>query len=74
MQLLNGFDAKLCVGARFFYDGHVEFQTMQQMLAALWNPGMGVYIKEVETNLFIFQFYHEVDVRRVMEGCSWYFN
>lgn len=35
---------------------------------------MGVYIKELETNLFLFQFYHEVDVRRVMERCPWSFN
>lgn len=35
---------------------------------------MGVYIKEIETNLFLFQFYHEVNVKRVMEGCPWSFN
>lgn len=72
-QLFTGFDAKLCVVARFISDGHVDFQAMQQTLAALWKPSMGVYIKDLDTNLFLFQFYHEVDAKRVMEGCTWSF-
>lgn len=32
-------------------------------MAALWKPGMGVYMKEPETNLFVFQFHQEVDVK-----------
>lgn len=35
---------------------------------------MGVYMKELDANLYLFQFYHEVDVKRVMEGCPWSFN
>lgn len=70
----TGFDAKLCVVGKFLTEGRTDFQALQQTLAALWKPGMGVYIKELETNLFLFQFYHEVDVKRVMEGCPWSFN
>lgn len=73
-QLFNGFDANLCVVARFISDGRVDFPAMQQTLAAFWKPGMGVYIKELEANHFLFQFYHEVDVKRVMDGCPWSFN
>lgn len=68
------FNANLCVVARFISEGRVDFQAMQQTLAALWKPGMGVYIKELEVNLFLFQFYHEVDIKRVMDGCPWSFN
>lgn len=35
---------------------------------------MRVYMKELEANLYVFQFYHEVDVKRIMEGCPWSFN
>ncbi|XP_074377829.1 uncharacterized protein LOC141719355 [Apium graveolens] len=70
----TGFDAKLYVVGKFLTEGRTDFQALQQTLAALWKPGMGVYIKELETNLFLFQFYHEVDVKRVMEGCPWSFN
>ncbi|XP_074378089.1 uncharacterized protein LOC141719608 [Apium graveolens] len=69
-----GFDANLCVVGRFLIEGRVDFQALQQTLAALWNPGRGVYIKELEINLYLFQFYHEVDVKRIMEGCPWSFN
>lgn len=68
-QSLVGFDAKLCVVARSLSEGQVDFSAMQQTIAALWKPGKGVYIKDLESNLFLFQFFHEVDVKRVMEGC-----
>lgn len=73
-QDFNGFDVKLCVVGRFITEGQVDFLAMKQTLATLWKPGMGVYIKDLEANLFLFQFYHEVDVKRVMEGCPWSFN
>lgn len=47
---------------------------MQHTMAALWRPGKGVYMKVLDTNLYLVQFYHEIDVRRVMEGCPWSFN
>lgn len=56
-HVLNGFNANLCVVARFLSEGHVDFPAMQQTMAALWKPGMGVYMKELEANLFLFQFY-----------------
>lgn len=70
---LQGFDAKLCVVGRFITEGRVEFEAMQHTLALLWKPGRGVYMKELESNLYLFQFYHELDVKRVMEGCPWSF-
>ncbi|XP_074374723.1 uncharacterized protein LOC141715141 [Apium graveolens] len=70
----NGFNAKLCVVARFLSEGRIDFSAMQQTMAALWKPGRGIYMKELEMNLYLFQFYHEVDVKRVMEGCPWSFN
>lgn len=47
---------------------------MKQTLAVLWKPGRGVYIKELDVNLFLFQFYHEIDIKRVIDGCPWSFN
>lgn len=73
-NLYSGYNARLCIVGRFITKGQVDFPAMQQTLAALWKPGRGVYIKELEVNLFLFQFYHELDVKRVMEGCPWSFN
>ena len=31
-------------------------------------------MKELDTNLYLFQFFHEVDIKRVVEGSPWTFN
>lgn len=67
-------NAKLCLVGRFLTEGVLDFQAMQQTLAALWRPGKGVYIRELDVNLFMFQFYHEIDINRVLEGSPWTFN
>lgn len=46
---------------------------MQHRIATLWRPRKGVYVKEVDRNRYIFQFYHEVDIARVIEGSPWTF-
>lgn len=70
----NNIDTKLCLVGRFLVDGVIDFVAMKQTLAALWRPGRGVYIREVEPNIYLFQFYHEVDIKRVLEGSPWSFN
>ncbi|KAL8154679.1 hypothetical protein AgCh_000143 [Apium graveolens] len=47
---------------------------MQHIMVALWKTENGVFIKELDSNLYLFQFYHEIDVKRVLEGCPWSFN
>ncbi|XP_062075810.1 uncharacterized protein LOC133779929 [Humulus lupulus] len=68
------FDWHLCVVGRFIAPGAIDFYAMQQTLASLWRPGKGVFVKELETNKYLFQFYHEIDIKRVVDGSPWYFN
>ncbi|KAK1379731.1 hypothetical protein POM88_026475 [Heracleum sosnowskyi] len=42
-------------------------------MTSLWRPGREMYVKELERNRYIFQFYHEVDIARVIEGSPWTF-
>lgn len=35
---------------------------------------VGVYIREIDVNLYLFQFSHELDIKRVIEGSPWSFN
>ncbi|KAF4365015.1 hypothetical protein F8388_001763 [Cannabis sativa] len=35
--------------------------------------GMGMYVKELGGNKYIFQFYHEIDIQRVMDRSPWTF-
>lgn len=69
----NG-DVKLRLVDKFLNEGIMDFSAMQQTLAALWRPGKGVYIRELDTNLYVFQFYHEVDIKTVLNGSPWSFN
>lgn len=40
-------------------------------MASIWRPWKGVNITEVSTNLCLFQFFHEVDMKRIMEDGLW---
>ncbi|XP_060973894.1 uncharacterized protein LOC133039105 [Cannabis sativa] len=66
-------DRWLLVGT-FLTNRAIDFQAMQNKIATLWQPGRGLYVKELEPNLFLFQFYHEVDIERVIEGSPWTFD
>ncbi|KAF4404558.1 hypothetical protein G4B88_005944 [Cannabis sativa] len=62
------YDWRLCLVGGFITAGAVDFPSMQLTLAALWKPGKGVYIKELDANRFLFQFFHEIDIKPVIEG------
>lgn len=49
----------------------VKFNIMKETLAAVWRPGKGMSVREVEQNLFLFQFFHEKDMKRIMEDGPW---
>ncbi|XP_074352194.1 uncharacterized protein LOC141691368 [Apium graveolens] len=68
------FDANLYLIGRFITEGVVDFPAMRQTLAALWHPGKGVYIKKIDTNLYLFQFHHKIDIKRVCSGSPWFYN
>lgn len=62
-----------CLVGRFLTDYPIDFRVMQHKMASLWKPGRGVYVKELKHNIFIFQFYHEVDIKRVIDDSPWTF-
>lgn len=47
---------------------------MKHTLASIWKPGKWVYMKEIDVSLYVFRFYHELDLKRVINGSSWTFN
>ena len=58
----------LCLVGRFLTDRNINFIAMKNRQAGLWRLGKGTRIKDLEPNLLLFQFYHEIDLRRVVEG------
>ncbi|WOG96250.1 hypothetical protein DCAR_0415584 [Daucus carota subsp. sativus] len=65
-------DMRWCLVGRFSIDSPIDFQAMQHNGSAM-RPGRGVYVKELQPNRYIFQFYPEVDIKWVIEGSSWTF-
>lgn len=70
---LGEINTKWCLVGRFLTESPIDFQAMQHKMASLWRPGKGMYVKQLDANKFLFQFYHEIDIRRVVEGSPWMF-
>lgn len=70
---LSEIDTQWCLVSRFLTESPIDFPAMQHKMASLWRPGRGLYVKEIEPNRNVFQFYHEVDIKRVIEGSPWMF-
>ncbi|KAM6599952.1 hypothetical protein CsatA_019561 [Cannabis sativa] len=68
------FDDRFCLVGRFLNARSVDFDAMRHTLAGLWKPGKGLFVKELGPNLYLFQFYHEIDIKRVINGSPWTFN
>lgn len=67
-------DDRWCLVGKFLTGRNVDFQAMQQRMTSLWQPGRGIFVKELDNNMYLFQFYHEVDIKRVIEGSPWTFD
>lgn len=72
-EICSEIDVRWCLVGRFLTDSPIDFQAMQHKMASLWKPGKGVYVKALESNRFIFQFYNDVDIKRVIKGSLWTF-
>lgn len=68
------FDFRHCLVCRFLTDKVINFPAMKNTMASLWRPGKGVCIKDLSPTLFLFQFFHEIDVKRVLESGPWTFD
>ena len=67
-------DSRFCLVGHFLTDKVINFVAMKNTMAALWRPRKGVCIKDLSSTLFLFQFFHEVDVRRILDSIPWTFD
>ncbi|XP_060965514.1 uncharacterized protein LOC133034443 [Cannabis sativa] len=68
------FDDRWCLVGKFLTRWTFDFDAMRHMMASVWQSRKGVYIKELDTNRYLFQFYHELDIQSVIDGSPWTFN
>ncbi|KAL9441316.1 hypothetical protein AB3S75_019905 [Citrus x aurantiifolia] len=67
-------DSRYCLVGHFLTDKVINFVAMKNTMAALWRPGKGVCNKDLSPTLFLFQFFHEIDVRRILDSRPWTFD
>lgn len=64
-----------CLVGRIVTEKKVNFMAMQDTLSSIWRPVKGVFMEETsQLNMFLFKFFHERDVQRVLEDGPWTFN
>ncbi|KAL8496806.1 hypothetical protein ACS0TY_020473 [Phlomoides rotata] len=59
---------------RFLTQQTVNYISMKNVLATVWRPMRGVTIRPIGEGRFLFQFFHILDVNRVLTGSPWFFN
>ena len=73
-------DFRWCLVGRILIDKVVNFRAMKNTLASLWKPVKGVCIKELELTdvpeapRYLFQFFHKVNMNRVVDSGPWSFD
>jgi hypothetical protein len=65
---------ELCVVGTLLTDKLVHFQIMEDRLPSIWCPGQGVTITQADESKFLFQFYHEWDMERILQNGPWTFD
>ncbi|XP_019182014.1 PREDICTED: uncharacterized protein LOC109177168 [Ipomoea nil] len=58
---------------RLLTNRQVRFEHLQQVLASVWRPVMGMYAVSLSDDLFLFQFPHPKDLQRVLDDGPWSF-
>nr|KYP64441.1 Uncharacterized protein At4g02000 family [Cajanus cajan] len=64
----------LSLVGRFLTERTIRTMIMKDRMASIWRPVKGVSISEIQTNIFLFQFFHILDFNRIYEGGPWSFD
>lgn len=69
LQSLN-----FCLVGHFLIDKRINFNAMKNKVASLWRLGKGMSIRELNVSKYLFHFFHQVDMNRVLDGAPWMFD
>nr|GLL44560.1 uncharacterized protein LOC109150754 [Ipomoea trifida] len=64
---LEGEEEFYAVG-RLLTEKPVKFVFFRDTMAEVWRPSLGMNIKELQPRRFLFRFYHENDISRIIDG------
>ncbi|MCH81632.1 DUF4283 domain protein [Trifolium medium] len=63
-----------CLVGRFLTNRPIRVKTMMSKMGEIWQPGRGMDIEEAYPGLFIFKFFHQIDVQHVLKQGPWSFD
>ncbi|KAL8502936.1 hypothetical protein ACS0TY_021892 [Phlomoides rotata] len=66
-------DINLCLVGRFLTDQQYNFNILKSRMAVAWRPRKGVTIKSIGNGRLLCQFFHPLDLKRIMDGSPWSF-
>lgn len=67
-------DLRLCLVGRFLIDRPICVVIIKSRMAGIWRPMKGATIKETSPGIFLFQFFHVLDMENVFRGGPWSFD
>ena len=67
-------ELSLCLVGKLWTTRRFNSNAFMNLMTKIWSPRKGLVAKEIETNLFLFQFYHWKDLDRVIDGEPWFFD
>ncbi|CAN1149593.1 hypothetical protein LINPERHAP2_LOCUS17106 [Linum perenne] len=67
-------DYSNCFVGMFMTSKGININAIQNKLVSIWQPGMGVTVKDLGNRLLLFRFYHERYIRWVLDNGPWSFN
>lgn len=67
-------DLQLSLVGRFVTKRSIRTHIMKERLAEVWQSMKGVDIREVVLGIFLFQFFHAMDLERIFKGGPWTFD
>ncbi|MBA0590439.1 hypothetical protein Gorai_019144 [Gossypium raimondii] len=67
-------DTKFCLVGCFLTASVIRFPTMRNTMTNLWHLVKGVQISDLGEKMFLFKFFREIDMERVVNETPWTFN
>lgn len=74
VQVSSKLKGELCLVGKILTTKHFNSDAAKNTLRLVWKPARGMDAKDLGENLFLFQFHHVIDRRRVMANRPWSFD
>ena len=65
---------ELCMVRKLLSPRRTHVPSFKERVAAMWRPERGIFVQELDDRQFLFKFFHEYDINRVLEGGPWIYD